>query len=50
MNTDCTGTITINASDKTTINGDIAVVLGGKEVNFTQTDSGWIFSGVMKLN
>ncbi len=49
INSDCTGSMTVNASDKSTMVGDIAVLLGTKEVNFTQTDAGWIFSGTLKF-
>lgn len=49
INSDCTGSMTVNASDKSTMIGDIAVLLGTKEVNFTQTDAGWIFSGTLKF-
>jgi hypothetical protein len=47
INSDCTGTMTIQ-SGTAFAHGDIVLVNGGKELNFVQTDTDIIFSGVMK--
>lgn len=48
VNSDCTGTATLNYSDNTVIHFDIVILNDAKEINAVQTDSGWIYSGTLK--
>lgn len=48
VNTDCTGTLTITGSDKVVFNGNIVIINKALEVDFIDTDTDVIFSGVIK--
>jgi hypothetical protein len=48
INSDCTGSASLQNSDNSTAHLDLVVVNNGKEINVIQTDPGFIFSGVLK--
>ena len=51
MNTDCTGSVALQISVGNTTgaaHGDIVSVNNGNEINFVQTDTNYILSGVFK--
>lgn len=48
INADCTGSVTLQYADNSVLHGDIVILNDAKEVNLVQTDSAFVFSGVLK--
>jgi hypothetical protein len=48
INSDCTGTVALTFSDKTTMHADIVVTNDGKEIAYNGTDTDFIYSGTWK--
>jgi hypothetical protein len=48
LNEDCTGSLEIQTNDNVTLHADLVVLNNAKEINFIQTDDGFIFSGSLK--
>jgi hypothetical protein len=48
VNSNCTGNMTVDAGVNGIVHRDLVLVDGGKEVNFVDTDPGFVIAGSMK--